>query len=105
MGRRLDSFIIKGKLFMQLFPWPQSREDDFDFTVRLETGEANQVRRQVGDLDGLAHIEDENLSAVSHCGSLKHELRRLWDGHEVTLSIRMSNGQRPASRDLLLKNR
>ena len=40
----------------------------------LEAGEQDQVAGEVDDLDGLAHVEDEDLAALAHGGGLEDEL-------------------------------
>ncbi len=60
---------------------------------------------QVEDAHRLAHVEDEDLAALAHGPGLQHELRRLRDGHEVALHVRVGDRHRPAVGDLVPEDR
>src|SRR5690625_1470797 len=76
-----------------------------DVDVRLETGEADEVARQVHNFDRLAHIEHIHVAVAVHRTGLHHELRRLGDRHEITHHLRMRDCNRPAALDLILEQR
>ena len=87
--------------------------EDFlvEFLALTETGElyldvggvaeGYHTLGEIDDLDGLAHIEDEDLSAVAHGACLKDELAGLGDEHEVADDIGMGDGDGAAFLDLL----
>ena len=55
-----------------------------------------QPSRHVGDPDGLAHVEYEDLSGPAHRGRLQHEVDRLVGEHEVAAAIGVSHRDRAA---------
>ena len=71
----------------------------------VQSGESHQVAGQIDDPYGLAHVEDENFSAVAHGGGLQHPLRGLGDGHEEPLDFGVGHGDRAAAANLFLKDR
>ena len=66
--------------------------------------EQDQVAGQVDDLDRLAHVEHEDLTAAAHGGGLQDELDGFGDGHEVAAHLGMGDGDRTAGGDLLLED-
>ncbi len=56
---------------------------------------------KVDDLDGLAHIEDEDLAAMAHGACLEDEFAGFGDEHEVADDIGMGDGDGTAFLDLL----
>src|SRR5690606_29531873 len=53
----------------------------------------------------LAHIQHEHITTLPHGARLDHQLRRLWNGHEVTGDLRVGHRHRPAPADLLTEPR
>ena len=60
----------------------------------------NHALGQIKDLDGLAHIQHEDLSARPHGTRLHDQLCGFGDCHEVANDIRVSNGDGPAAANL-----
>ena len=61
-----------------------------------EAGQADEVFGQVDDVDGLAHVQDEDFAASSHGGGLHDQLAGFGDGHEVALHFGVGYGYRPS---------
>ena len=66
----------------------------------LRTAEEDHALCEVGNLHGLAHVEDENLTTVAHGASLEDELAGLGDEHEITDDFRIGDGDGTAFFDL-----
>ena len=58
----------------------------------LRTAEEDHALGEVGNLHGLTHVEDENLTTVAHGASLEDELAGLGDEHEVTDDLWIGDG-------------
>ena len=71
----------------------------------LRTAEENHALGKVGNLHGLAHVEDENLTTVAHGASLEDELAGLRDEHEITDDFRIGDGDGTAFFDLTFEER
>ena len=92
VGRLPQAFLRHQLFLIQLFSWAQARILNFNILVRFEAGEADQVPGQGVDLHRLAHIQDEDLSALGVGASLHHQAHRLRDGHEIADDVRMGHG-------------
>ena len=111
-GEDADLFVVRGEgvlqdvaqLFVELFAGADSGEFDFDVLVGTEPGEQNEVSGQVHDLDGLAHVEHEDLAAAGHGRSLKDELAGFRDGHEEAAPLRVDDGEGSAGGELPLED-
>ena len=66
----------------------------------LRTAEEDHALGEVGNLHGLAHVEDENLTSVAHGTGLEDEFAGFGDEHEVTDDFRIGDGDRTAFFDL-----
>ena len=71
----------------------------------LETGQADEIAGQVDDPDRLAHIEDEDDSAVRGRPCLKNQAHRFGDGHEVAGGVSVGDGDGLALLELPLEHR
>ncbi|MNI57207.1 hypothetical protein D3C73_1122540 [compost metagenome] len=60
---------------------------------------------QLDDPHRLAHVQDKDITALSHGARLDHQLCRFRDGHEVSSDLRMRDRQRTARLDLFVKQR
>src|SRR5215475_1948209 len=98
-----QAFALKPQLFDHFLAGAETCIDDLDFFARLEAGEPDHISGQVVDLDVFPHIQDKDLSATAHGGGLQYQLHSLRDQHEVSLRIRVGNGDRAAAPDLLFK--
>ena len=78
---------------------------DLDVLVGLEAREADHSSREVGDFDGGAHVEDEDLVAFAHRRGFHHEAAGLGDGHEEAVDVGVRHRHGPALGDLLLEAR
>ena len=65
---------------------------NLDVLIGSEAGQLNHTTGHIGNLHALTHIEDEDLVAIGHDGSLHNEAAGLGDGHEETGDIGMGNG-------------
>ncbi len=59
---------------------------------------------QVGDADWLAHVEDEDLAALTHRSCLQYQFAGFRDQHEETDDVGMGDGDWTARRYLLLED-
>jgi hypothetical protein len=64
-------FVVGEHFFEEFFARTESCVDDFDVLVGLEAGEEDHAACQVGNFDGFAHIKDEDVPTVAHCGGLQ----------------------------------
>src|SRR5664280_641412 len=53
-------------LLEQLFAGAHAGKDDLDVLAGSQSGEVNHVAREVDDLHGLAHVQDEDLAPLPH---------------------------------------
>src|SRR6185312_8379400 len=105
MQRRDGTLFEVAKLFVKLFARARARELNSDVFIRTQSGENNQIARQIHDAHRVAHIEHEHLTAAPHRRSLQDELACLWNRHEETLHFRMRYRYRAAREDLLFELR
>ena len=61
--------------------------------------------RKVGNLDGVAHVEDKYLAAVALRASLKHQLARFGDEHKEANDVGIGDRYGAASLYLTLEER
>ena len=66
----------------------------------LRTAEEDHAFGKVGNLHGLAHVENEDLTTVAHGASLEDELAGLRDEHEITDDFRIGDCDGTAFFDL-----
>src|SRR4051794_35372859 len=104
MRRGKGRFAVGERLLVELLAWTKAAVLDADIALR-QTRKTDQLAREIGDLHRFAHVEDENLAAAAHHRRLHHELRRFRNRHEITLHVRVRDGQWTAARDLLAKAR
>ena len=93
------------ELLLQSLARSHAREHDVDVLSGLEPGEPHQIAGHVGDPDGLAHVEHEDLSVPRQRRSAEDELHRLRNGHEIPGHVRVGDGDRSAPLDLFLEER
>ena len=79
-------FGVVEELFIELLAGAQSDVVDGDVLPGLATGESDHLLGEIANLDRLAHVQDEDLTAVPDHGRLHDELARLRDCHEETLA-------------------
>ena len=75
-------FGIEAELLKELFAGSCSGEDDGDILFGL-AAELDEIPCEIDDLDGLAHIEDEDFAVLPHSPGLHDELAGFGDGHEI----------------------
>src|SRR5437868_9415771 len=100
MLRRQYFLVSEERLLVQPLAWAHTGIADLDVAPHLEPGEADQIGGEVHDPDRLAHVEDEDLPAMSQGTGLKHELHGLGNGHEVAAHLGVRDRQRPTRIDL-----
>ena len=94
--------LLGGKEFLEEFlTIAKTREFYLDI---LGSREGYHAFGKIDNLDGFAHIEDENLASMSHSACFKHKAASLWNEHEVAYDVRMGDLDRTAFLDLLLEN-
>ena len=105
MPRRRGFFGVVLKLLVQ--PLTRTRPDDLDCDVLAGamSRKADHLASKVDDLDGLAHVEQEDLAFFRHGARLQHETDRFLDRHEVARHLRIGHGDRTALDDLTEERR
>ncbi len=93
--------LVEEEFLVELFAGPEACADDFLLAGAVE---ADHLFGQVLDLDGLAHIQDEELAALGHGGGLEDQGGGFGDGHEVADDLRVGQGDRAAGFDLALED-
>ena len=95
----------KEHFLVQLLTRAHTSELDLDVSADLEAGQANQVGGDVHHFDLFAHVENEHLSTASESPSLKYQLNRFGNGHEVAAHFGVRHRHRPAGADLTEEGR
>ncbi|MCY1375119.1 hypothetical protein D9M69_625080 [compost metagenome] len=73
--------------------------------AHAQAGQMDHLLGQFDDPHRLAHVQDKDITALSHGARLDHQLCRFRDGHEVSSDLRMRDRQRTARLDLFVKQR
>src|SRR5689334_9653745 len=89
MGCYGDVFALVTEFFEKFFTGAQPGKFNSNFLVGHAAGELNQLTSQIQNFDGLAHIEEENLSALPLSRALEHQSDRLGNRHEISSYVRM----------------
>ncbi len=99
----LRALVGHDQLFVELLAGAKADVLDSDIGFGLETGQADHILGEIRYLDGLAHVEDEDLAAVGHGAGLDHEPGRFGDRHEVAGHIRVRDGDGSSLLNLVLE--
>lgn len=105
MRRRKCVLRIRQHLFVEFLARAQSRVFDLDVLVDLQTGQLDHALGQVGDLHRLTHVEDKDLGARRHRGSLHYQTTGLRNRHEEARDVGVRNRNRTALGYLLAEAR
>lgn len=100
MVGRNGVLMIGEYLFVEFFSWTEACVNHLDVLVRDKAGKADHTAGEIVNLDGFSHVEDKDLVSTAHCGCLHHKAAGLWDGHEETGDLRMSDSQRTTGSNL-----
>src|SRR5665213_567730 len=73
VGRK-SVLLVEEHLFVELFARSDPGELELDVLAGFVTAKSDEVGRKVDDLDGLTHIQYEDLAAESECARLEDEL-------------------------------
>src|SRR5580658_6742407 len=92
------------QLFIELFAGPNPRELDLDVLVRPQSGQGDQIAREIENSDWLAHVQYADLAIPTDRPSLQHKLAGFRNGHEEPPHLRMSDRDWTACGNLLLKD-
>ena len=79
--RRFGVLFGGEEFFIEFLAVAESGEFNLDV---LGSREGNHALGKVDYLDGFAHVEDEDFTAMTHGASFKDKSACLWDEHEVT---------------------
>ena len=93
--------LVGGKEFLVEF-LARTKASVLDLDI-LGTTEQNHTLSQVGDADGLAHVEHEDLAAIAHDTCLENKLTGLGNEHEVANDVGIGYGDGTAFLDLTFK--
>lgn len=100
--RRREGVLFGGEqLFVELLTRTQTGILDLDVDIGSESGQIDHPAGQVGDLDGGAHIKNEDFIALPHHGGFEHEAAGFGNGHEIADDVGMGDGERTALLQLL----
>ena len=100
-----QALLVHELLFVELLAGPKTGVLDLDVDVRAVAGQADQVAGQGVDLDRAAHVEDEDLAAVSVSAGQKDQTDGFGDRHEVADDVRVRDLDRTALLDHLAEER
>ena len=98
--------LLRHQFFLiQLFAGTETGVFDLDIHVRLQSGEPDHIPCEGIDLYRAAHIQDEDLAAVS-VGSCQHyQADGFGHCHEITNDVRVRDRYGAAAFDLAFENR
>jgi len=105
VAARVRAFLCRQDFLEELLARTQPRKLDVDVLVGLQAVEADQLLGDVHDHHGLAHVQHEDLAALSQNGRLQNQRNRLRNRHEIALHFPVRHGQRPAVLELLQEER
>ena len=109
-GLGLTNLVVRGLggafgggeyLLVQLLAGAETGVLNLDVYIGLVAGESDHAAGEVGDFDGVAHVEHEDFAAVAHGAGLEHEAAGLRDGHEEADDVRVGDGDGAAFFNLL----
>ena len=103
VGGLLEALLLHEQLLVELLAGAQAGVLDGDVHVGLVAGQADQVPGHVVDLDRLAHVQHEDLTALGVVARLEHQADGFGDGHEVADDPGVRDGDGAAGLDLLLE--
>ena len=92
-------FGIEAEFFEELFAGPCAGENDGDILFSF-SAELDEVFREVYNLDGLAHVEDEDFAILPHGSGLHDELACFGYGHEIADHVGVCDSDGAACADL-----
>ena len=95
--------LLGGKEFLEEF-LTIAKSGEFYLYV-LGAREGYHAVGKINNLDGFAHVEDEDLTSLAHGAGFKNKAACLWNKHEVADDVGMSDLDRTALLDLFSKNR
>ncbi len=105
MARREGVLGVREDLLVELLAGTETAVNNLDVDADMEAGEADHPAGQGVYLDGLAHVEDEDLVAGTHRSGLHNQTARLGDSHEEASDLRVGHGDRAALGDLVTESR
>ena len=103
-GRQCILLVLK-QFLVELLSRTESHIFYLYVLAQLQPGKGNHLLCKVVYLHGLAHVEDEDVVALSHRRGLQHERAGLGDGHEVADDTGVGDGDGTALGYLLLEER
>ena len=102
VGGQGGLFLVE-QLLVEFLARAQPREGDLYVLARGESREAYHVLRQIGDFDGVPHVENKDFTAVSERCRLHDEGAGFGDGHEVADDVGVRHRDGSARGNLLLE--
>jgi hypothetical protein len=100
----LDSFLFVMEGFEEPLARPQSTKDDGDVYVGFEAFEPDEFLGDVGDPDGFAHVEDEEVAVFADGGGLEDEADGFTGDHKVAFDLGVGDGEGAAAGDLAFED-
>src|SRR4029077_19706221 len=85
---------------LQLFPWPETGENNLDIFLWSETAQTDHLRSEVDNFDRFPHIQHEDVAALSQCEGFQNQAHRFGNSHEKTRNFGMGYCHRTASSNL-----
>ena len=82
----------------QFLSRPQPGVDDLDVLARLLAGEPDQLFGEIGDLDGLAHVQHVDFTPAAQHRRLHNQLAGLRDRHEIARNLGVRHRDRARHR-------
>ena len=95
--------LLGGKEFLEEF-LAIAKAGEFYLDI-LGSREGNHAFGKIDNLDGFAHVEDEDLTSLAHSACFEYKTTSFRDEHKVTDDVGMGDLDRTAFLDLFLENR
>ena len=102
-GQRI--LLVLEQLLVEFLSGTQPHVLYLNILAKLQAGEGYHLLGQVVYLHGLAHVEDKDIVALSHCCGLQNQRAGLGDGHEIPDDTWIRDGHGAALGYLLLEER
>ena len=98
----LSKFFDIQQLLVQLLTMTQTRK--FYLDIRTP-GKADHSLGQVHNTHRLTHIENIDLSPISHASGFKHQTTGFGDSHKIAYNFRMRHSHRASTLYLIAETR
>src|SRR5204862_1310243 len=92
------------ELFIKLVARAQAGKLYLNIAIRLQAGEPDHLAGELGNLHRFAHVQNENLTALSERAALQNQADSFGNGHKKPNHVGMGNCDWAALGDLALED-